>query len=158
MSYLDKNLLENEKILFRTKKHWIVFFPAAFWACVTIFCFYFTHPILQKIIFFPAIMTVLYLCNTLLVYYFSEFAITNIRIIMREGFFFRHINDTRLSAIATVNVVQGLIGQVLDYGTVLINSFGGESDPFRDIDSPIKFKNILQEQLFLWQQNKKTTF
>lgn len=148
MSYLDKNLLENEKILYRTKKHWIVFFQPVFWAVVTVIFLLVSNPILHKIIFLPAILTIIYLGNQLLLYYFSEFAITNIRIIMREGFFFRHTNDTRLSAIATVNVVQGLVGQALDYGTVFINSFGGESDPFMDIDSPVKFKNALQEQLY----------
>lgn len=152
MSYLDKNLLEGEKILFRTKKHWIVFFPPVFWALATVFLYFQPNPILHKIIFLPAILAIIYLCNQLLLYYFSEFAITNIRIVMREGFFFRHTNDTRLSALATVDVVQGIIGQVLDYGTVLINSFGGEKDPFTDMDSPVKFKNILQEQLYLAQK------
>lgn len=152
MSYLDKNLLEGEKILFRTKKHWIVFFPPVFWALVTIFLYFQPNPILQKIIFLPAILALIYLGNQLLLYYFSEFAITNIRIVMREGFFFRHTNDTRLSALATVDVIQGIIGQALDYGTVFINSFGGEKDPFMDIDSPVKFKNALQEQLYLIQK------
>lgn len=152
MSYLDKNLLEDEKILFRTKKHWIVFFPPFFWALVTVFFYFQSNPILQKFIFLPAILTLIYLCNQLLLYYFSEFAITNIRIVMREGFFFRHTNDTRLSALAAVDVVQGIMGQVLDYGTVFINSFGGERDPFTDIDSPVKFKNALQQQLYLFQK------
>lgn len=154
MSFLDKNLLENEKILYRTKKHWIVFFPPAFWGIVTIITFFLSNPILHKIIFLPALLALVFLVNALLIYYFSEFAITNIRIVMREGLFFRHTNDTRLSAIANVAVVQGVVAQLLDYGTVIINSFGGESDPFTDIDTPVKFKNVLQEQLYL-QQNRK---
>ncbi len=148
MSYLDRNLLDGEQILFRTKKHWIVFFPPVFWALVTVFCYYQTNiPVLQTIAFLPAILTVLYLCNQLFVYFFSEFAITNIRVVMREGFFFRRTNDTRLSALANVDVVQGIVGQALNYGTVFINTFGGERDPYTDIDSPIQFKNILQDQL-----------
>ena len=154
MSYLDRNLLNGETILFRTKKHWIVFFAPVFWALATLFLYFQPNPIMHNFAYVPAILTVLYLLNTLIIYYFSEFAITNIRVVMREGLFFRHINDTRLSALAMVNVVQGIIGQALDFGTVFINSFGGESDPFTDIDSPIKFKNALQEQLFLVQ--KKT--
>jgi len=157
MSYLDKNLLAGEKILFRTKKHWIVFFPPVFWALVSIFLYFQTSPIFQSnsilknFFLLPAIIALIYLCNQWLVYYFSEFAITNIRIVMREGFFFRHTNDTRLSALASVDVVQGVIGQALDYGTVFINSFGGQKDPFTDIDTPVKFKSVLQEQLYLIQ-------
>lgn len=154
MSYIDRNLLDNETILFRTKKHWIVFLPPLFWAIASIFCYSVNNPILHKMVFLPAVLMVVYLFNTLLLYFFSEFAITNIRIIMREGFFFRHVNDTRLSSIANVNVAQNLIGQALDYGTVYIQSFGGENDPFRDIDRPGKFKNMLQEQLYLLQKNK----
>src|SRR5436190_6324569 len=111
MSFIEKNLLADEKILFRTKKHWIVFFPPVFWALVTIFCFFQSNPMLQNIAFLPGILTIIYLGNQLLLYYFSEFAITNIRVVMREGFFFRHTNDTRLTTLATVEVMQGIIGQ-----------------------------------------------
>lgn len=152
MSYIDKNLLQNEKILFRTKKHWIIFLYPTILTLVVLFCFLSDNPMLQKVTFLPAIATLLFWGNQLLLYYFSEFAITNIRVMMREGFFIRHTNDTRLSALANVTVNQSLVGQLLNYGTVFINTYGGESDPFREIASPVVFQKKLQEQLYQFQK------
>lgn len=155
MSYIDNNLLPSEKILHRTKKHWIIFLGPVFWTAA-IFIFYLnTQPMIHRLAFVPAIIAAISWGNQLLTYYFSEFAITNIRVMMREGFFFRHTNDTRLAALANVTVNQSLLGQVLQYGTVFINSFGGESDPFREIDSPILFQKCLQAELYGLQKVKE---
>lgn len=148
MSYIDNNLLQGEKILYRTKKHLIIFLAPVFWTLAIAIFYLHPQPMINKFAFIPTIIAAIYWCNQLLMYYFSEFAITNIRIMMREGFFFRHTNDTRLAAIANITVNQSLLGQALDYGTVFINSFGGESDPFREIDSPVKFQKLLQSQLY----------
>ena len=152
MSYIDDNLLPGEKIIYRTKKHLIVFLYPLFWSVAIGFFFLHPNPVIHKLAFIPAIMAAFYWVNQYLIYHFSEFAITNIRILMREGFLIRHTNDTRLAAIANVTVNQSLLGQVLDYGTVFINSFGGESDPFREIDSPVKFQKQLQTELYALQQ------
>ena len=148
MSYIDKNLLPGETITFRTKKHLIVFFFPLFWTVVIGLFYLQPNPIIHKLAFIPAIMAIFYWINQYLVYRFSEFAVTNIRILMREGFVYRHTNDTRLASIANVTVNQSLLGQALDYGTLFINSFGGESDPFREIQSPALFQKHLQAELF----------
>ena len=140
MSYIDDNLLPGETITYRTKKHLIVFFFPLFWTIVIGLFFLHPNPVIHKLAFIPAIVAAFYWLNQFLIYRFSEFAVTNIRIMMREGFFYRHTNDTRLASLANVTVNQSLLGQWLDYGTVFINSFGGESDPFREIQSPVKFQ------------------
>jgi uncharacterized membrane protein YdbT with pleckstrin-like domain len=114
------------------------------------------NPFVQKASILVVIAALFYWINQLLMYYFSEFAVTNIRVMMREGFFIRHTNDTRLSALANVTVNQSLIGQWLNYGSVYIHSFGGPSDPFRDIDKPLEFQKILQEQLYAIQKSPLT--
>jgi uncharacterized membrane protein YdbT with pleckstrin-like domain len=152
MSYIEKNLLPGEKILFRTKKNLIVFLPPAFWTLAIIFFWINPNPMIHIMSAIPAIIALFYLGNQYLIYHFSEFAITNIRISMREGFFYRHTNDTRLASIANITVNQSLLGQALNYGTVFINSFGGESDPFREIDSPVEFQKKLQIELYKFQK------
>jgi uncharacterized membrane protein YdbT with pleckstrin-like domain len=154
MSYIDNNLLPGEQITYRTKKSLIIFLFPIFWVVVIAFFLLHPNPMLHQLAFIPEILAVLFWINQYLVYQFSEFAITNIRILMREGFFYRHTNDTRLAVIANVTVNQSLLGQALSYGTVLINSYGGESDPFRDIHAPVKFQKQLQSQLYSLQQSK----
>lgn len=156
MSYIQKNLVPNETILFCTKKSLIIFAAPIFFSLLALFFFFNPNPFVQKASILAVIAAGFYWVNQLLMYYFSEFAVTNIRIMMREGFFVRHTNDTRLSALANVTVNQSLIGQWLNYGTVFINSFGGASDPFRDIHQPVEFQKALQAQLYTIQKNPLT--
>ncbi len=153
MSFIEKNLMPNEKIIYRTKKNFIIFLAPVLWILISLFFFTNSNPMVQKVAILPLIVALLTGINQWLMYFVSEFAITNVRVMMREGFFIRHTNDTRLAALANVTVNQSLVGQVLNYGTIFINSFGGESDPFRDIDNPNEFQKKLQTELYNFQKS-----
>lgn len=147
MSDIDNNLLPDERILFRTKKHAIIFFFPALW---TIFCFYATDymqndPILSGILLIPWLMAAVFWVYVALEYTTSQFVVTDRRVIMREGFFHRHLNETRLSTISQVSVQQNLFGLILNYGTVSINAFGA-FDAFTLIARPVAFQKSVNEQ------------
>lgn len=148
MSYIDRNLLEDEQIRFRTKKHKIVFF---FPVILTIFVIFATrymlgNAILVKVVWAPWVVLALYWSAILIEYLFSEYAVTNRRVMMREGFFYRHANETRLAAISQVNIDQSLLAQILNYGTVSINAFGAY-DAFPLVAKPFEFQRQVNEQL-----------
>jgi uncharacterized membrane protein YdbT with pleckstrin-like domain len=147
MSYIDKNLLTDEKIIFRTKKHLIIFFIPMLWTAATLFCYFNENPYLVKASILPAIAGFGAWLNSLLIYVTSEFAVTNKRIMMKEGFFFRHSNEIRLATVAKVSVNQSLLAQLLNYGTVNLDPFGGKTDSFSEIASPFVFQKEVQEQL-----------
>jgi len=145
--YIDRTLLPDETILYRTKKHWIIFLTPLALTIVAFFFFFNANPFVVKISFLPALAAAFSWGYEFLDYFTSDYAITDKRILMKEGFFFRHTNDTRLSTIANVSVNQSLLGQLLNYGTVMINSFGGGTDPFTEIDGPFQFQKIMQAEL-----------
>lgn len=147
-NYISKNLLPDEKILHRTKKHWIIFLTPTVLTIMTLFFFLNTNPFLVMASYVLAIVTLLHWMNQFLLYYASEFAITDKRVMMREGFFYRHTNETRLSSVSNVGATQSLLAQMLSYGTVFINTFGGETDTFTELDEPVKFQKKLQELLY----------
>ncbi|HLB41293.1 MAG TPA: PH domain-containing protein [Gammaproteobacteria bacterium] len=148
MTYIDKNLLTDERIIFRTKKHRIIFFLPIVW---TIFSLYSSaymqaNPILIKVQWAPWLLALLFWGYVGLEYLTSEFAVTNKRIMMREGFFYRHMNETRLTTVSQVNIDQSLLGRVLNYGTVSINAFGAY-DSFSTVAHPVTFQKYVNEQL-----------
>jgi uncharacterized membrane protein YdbT with pleckstrin-like domain len=149
MGYIDNNLLSDEQILFRTKKHIIIFFFPIVWAIFSVFAIIYmrNNLILAKLTWIPLLVTLFYWGYVSLDYVTSDFAVTNKRILMREGFFYRHTNETRLSAIARVNVDQSLLGQWLCYGMVSINAFGA-FDVFPMVAYPIKFQKSVNEELY----------
>jgi len=148
MSYIDSNLMKDERVQFRTKKHLIIYvFPLAW----TIFSAYASpymraNPFLVKLAWLPWLLALIFWLYVWLEYVTSEFVVTNKRIMMREGFFFRHTNETRLAAVSQVNVDQSLLGRMLGYGIVSINAFGA-FDYFPSIARPVLFQRYVNEEL-----------
>jgi uncharacterized membrane protein YdbT with pleckstrin-like domain len=167
MSYFDKNLLPNEQIIFRTKKHYIIFFiPALLLAVALVFStnniitqyigrvFGFVLNNKQSFSLITHIPTLMFTFAALyagflqwLTYITSDYVVTNMRILMKEGFFERRLTDTRLSTVAHVTVDQSLLGQILNYGIIYINNFGGSRDAFRLVAKPNQFQQMVQAQL-----------
>lgn len=148
MSYIDSNLLPSEQVLFRTKKSKLVFFYPSVITIVIIMAtqYMLNNEFLVKLAWTPWIVVVVYWAYVGLEYMTSEYAVTNKRVMMREGFFTRHANETRLSAISQVNVEQSIIGMMLNYGTVSLNAFGA-FDAFPMIDKPFQFQKAVNAQM-----------
>jgi len=148
MSYIDRNLMQGETIQFRTKKHLIIFFFPIVWIvfCIYASAYMLANPILTQVEWVPWVLAVFFWGYVGIEYLTSEFAVTNKRVLMREGFFHRHTNETRLNAISQVNVDQSLLGQILDYGIVTLNAFGA-FDAFPTISQPNRFQKVVNEQM-----------
>lgn len=147
MSYFEKNLLPDEQILYRTKKHFIIFFIPVIWTMITFFFSINSNPFIVTLYWVPGLIAILAWANMGLNYLTSDFAVTNKRVMMKEGFFIRHANEMRLSTIANVAINQSLLGQLLNYGTVELNGFGGVIDAFTLINRPLEFQKQVQMQL-----------
>ncbi len=158
MPNLDKILLSDERITFHTRKSLIIFTMPVIWTAFTLFCLLQTShfvaglgssmPLINSIAtlaWLPGFVAIFSWLNQGLLYITSDFIVTNQRVILREGFFFRHSTETRLSAVAEIKVDQSLLGQVLNYGSITVNSFGGSADVFNAIRSPYAFQRKVSE-------------
>jgi uncharacterized membrane protein YdbT with pleckstrin-like domain len=152
MSTVDKLILANENLVFSTKKHLVIFSSSLIWTVITLlFCVqrtpFITGPItlpffnaVADLAWLPGLLALFSWGNQTLTYLTSTFLVTDRRVIMREGFFFRHATETRLSAVAEVKISQSLLGRLLDFGTITINSFGGGAEVFKVIAAPYAFQ------------------
>lgn len=147
MSSIDKNLLSDEHIIYRTKKHWIIFFSPAAWVIMAIFLAFNANPWVVKAALAPALAAIIIGLGKWLDYITSDFVVTNKRVMMTEGFFTRHTNELRLATVSNMNVNQSLLGQFFDYGTVILSPFGGREDIFTEIAHPFEFQKQTQMQL-----------
>jgi uncharacterized membrane protein YdbT with pleckstrin-like domain len=148
MSYIDNNLLPGERILFRTKKHLIIFFFPTVLLILSILASEYmkNNDILSVVAWVPPVILLLVWGHVGLDYWFSEYAVTNKRVMMREGFFIRHANEMRINTVSQVNVDQTLIGSMLNYGTVSINAFGA-FDAYPLIANPFAFQKCVNQQV-----------
>lgn len=146
MSYAQKTLLPEEKILYITKPHYIIFFQVVLWLVLAVFFSQHFNGVafISSLLILIAVVSCI---NSIINYSCSEYTITNKRIIMKVGLVHRRSLEIFLDRIEGIYVEQNIVGQVLGFGTVLIGGVGGTKDPFRYIPNPIEFRNKVQQQI-----------
>lgn len=143
MSYIDSNLLIDEKVLYRAKRHWMIFKWPAIWLALSLFGFSFSSGFGTLLLVFGVAVSVEKLLN----YLNSEFALTNKRLIMKMGFIKRQSVDVLLTKVQGLHVKQGVFGNMFNYGTVTVTGIGGSPDGFNKVSDPVEFRKKVQEQI-----------
>jgi uncharacterized membrane protein YdbT with pleckstrin-like domain len=146
MGYIDKNLMSGERIVYRTKLHWIVFlWPIIFLILAVVFLASGKEiAILGALFILIALLSAL---SAFISFKTSEFGITNKRVLIKVGFIRRNSLETLLQKVEGIQVNQGILGRIFNYGTILIKGTGGTSNPFHKIEAPMEFRKKVQEQI-----------
>ncbi len=146
MAYIDQNLMSGEQVVYRTKLHWIIFlWPIIF--IILAFVFLASGKeiaMLGGIFFLIALFSAL---SAFISFKTSEFGITNKRVLIKVGFIRRNSLETLLQKVEGIQVNQGILGRIFNYGTILIKGTGGTSNPFHKIEAPMEFRKKVQEQI-----------
>lgn len=140
--------VEKEKILFITKLHWKTFLDAI--VCIFLpFIIIFsnnnrTTMIVAQIMFMLGILLGVkrYMSQKT-----SEFAITNIRLIIKRGVFKGKSQVELLNRIEAVKLKQGTFGRLTNCGSIVIKDKSGAIFKLKDLKAPQEFSKILQEQI-----------
>lgn len=160
MNYINHTLLADEKIIFWTKPHWIIFFPTFVTFMIAVF-FYFNGPELglggvnlvwglqpyQIVVLFVLVATLIFFLRALVTYKTSEYGITDKRVIMKIGLIQRFSLEIFLDKIEAVGVEQTIVGRILDYGSIVIVGTGGTRDLFANVPAPLAFRKQVQQQI-----------
>ena len=153
MSYISNNIKTNEKLIFKSSQSIKSLF---FWS----FIFGFIGLVLVLLKGFVIIMGVsstghnLYLIywavllffviKNLIIYFTTEYGITNTRVISKEGLIRRDIEEINLSSIESINVNQTIIGRILNYGTIVISGRGTSKVLLKDVDNVIETRKLIK--------------
>ena len=73
----------------------------------------------------------------------TEIAVTDRRVIFKRGLIRRTTVEMNTSKIETVDVIQGILGRMFDYGTVIIRGTGSGIEPLRHIAHPLELRNSI---------------
>jgi uncharacterized membrane protein YdbT with pleckstrin-like domain len=168
LSYLEKNLIAGETVLYETRLHWTVLF---WWVVIGLL---FSVPGLALLI--RAIATlddkssssgamaaagfVLLLVGAALIAFgvlmrnATEMAVTNKRVIIKTGLVTRKTVELLLSKIESIGVNESVWGRMLGYGTVLLRGTGGTPEPFDRVAHPLEFKRQVQQQIEKLQEQR----
>jgi uncharacterized membrane protein YdbT with pleckstrin-like domain len=117
--YVDSHLAQNETVVFETKNHWMIFF--SLWSILTL------------------------LIGPLIATLSNEFAITNKRVIIKEGLISRRSLEIAISKVESIAVDQSILGRILGYGTLVVRGTGGTNEPFYKISKAMEFRRRFQD-------------
>ncbi|WP_170146029.1 PH domain-containing protein [Rhodoplanes elegans] len=156
MGYVDTVLLPGETVRFRTGRHWVLYVPGLVLALVGAGCAGWTAYVYATAEFgehvdvlWPALSAgLLGLALVLLVRAWyrrrvTEIAVTDRRVIYRSGLFRRTTSEMPIDRIEKIDVDQGLVGQMLDFGNVSVNGIacGIGADRLKRIAGPIRLRS-----------------
>jgi uncharacterized membrane protein YdbT with pleckstrin-like domain len=79
----------------------------------------------------------------------TELAVTNKRVIAKFGFISRKTVEINIKKVESIQVNQGVVGRICNYGTLIISGAGNPQAPIPGISNPLGFRKAfmdIQEQ------------
>ena len=146
MSYIDKNLLQGERVVFRTRLHWkLLVGPVLFLLAMLVPAawLYVQRTWTNWVLLAPAI-GLLVLFAAIVKRGSSDFAVTNKRVMMKTGVFNTRSVELLLSKIEAIAVNQSVGGRMFGYGNIVVTGSGGTEESFADIQAPLEFRRAVQ--------------
>ena len=167
LSYVEKNLVAGETLLYQTRHHWIVLLGPLFASLLL------GIPGLGLLVESiasktgntqppggtgisaggMAIVGLLLLLAAIGTFAYgmakrnaTEMAVTNNRVLIKTGMASRRTLDLMLSRVESIGVEETVAGRVLGYGTVIVRGTGGTPEAFVMIAHPQEFRRAVQEQ------------
>lgn len=77
----------------------------------------------------------------------TQMVLTTHRLRMRTGILLKRSNEMVLGKIESTNVEQGILGQLFNYGTIVVRGTGSGAVPMPYISAPVHFREVIQAQL-----------
>jgi len=148
MSYIQDTLLEDEELVYQARLHWILFLRSIFVLIFSLIIIKAVDPSTYR--FFGSLLSLflaIVLIDDLIKYYSTEFAITDKRILSKAGFIRRKSTEIYISKIESTYLNQSILGRMLDYGTIIVSGSGGSKTHYKNMDSPLLFRNNIQSLL-----------
>jgi len=150
MKYVRRVLLPGETIVHETGLHWLVYLRAIILLILGIvIAIAALSADLEYRIFVQAlagIILVLAAIDALVAFVrrvSTELAVTDQRVIFKQGILARHTIEMNRSKVESVDVDQSVFGRIFGYGTVLVRGTGGSLEPFRGIADPLTFRSYI---------------
>ena len=101
----------------------------------------FWHLILFGMLLLPAFgIGLVLLAMAYIRYKSTEVAVTTRRVIVKTGFISRKTVEINLNKVESLQVDQGLLGRMLNFGTLVIAGTGTSHEPIVGISEPLEFR------------------
>lgn len=162
MSYIDRNLVPGERVVYQTRLHWIVMLGHIILGLLMLgggaFALYYASVHRAEMQINDLHMTegagIVLVFTGLLVLVMgsvrrnaTEMAVTNRRVVIKTGLAARRTIEMLLQKVESVEITEPAMGRMLGYGSILVIGTGGTSEPFHKMAHPLLFRSQVQQQI-----------
>ena len=150
MGYVERHLLAGERVVYKTRLHWVLFVKPALVVLAGMILMVLLRQVQDPpwLWIFGAAVALIGLVWAFVHYVevmTSEFAVTTSRLILKVGLISRYTTELLLAKVESIGVQQGLMGRLLSYGDLTVTGTGGAREVFRRVRDPIGFRNHVQQ-------------
>jgi len=103
------------------------------------------HPGLRLVAFFGFVMGLMRFAHMMVIKASTEIAITNTRLIYKRGLVARYVGEMSIDRIEGVNVLQTIMGRILNYGRVMVRGMGVGEVILPPLENPIAFRKAIEK-------------
>ena len=152
MRYVRRVLQPGETVVYATKLHWIIYWPAILLLIICIIlagaAWYMADNSnvslalgIAAVIF--ALLALSSAFRAFIHWATTELAVTDRRVIYKTGLIARHTIEMNRRQVESVDVDQSIFGRMIGYGTLIIRGTGGSLEPMHRIDNPLTFRTYI---------------
>jgi len=139
VGYIETNLLPGEKVAYQTKLHPIIYLGSILLVLLGLVLL-----IIPPLGLLVIIVGLLFAVPRYVRVATSEFAVTNKRVLIKVGWIRRRTLEMQLAKVETIGVNQGVLGRILNYGSIVVVGTGGTREGFPGIRNPLEFRKQVQ--------------
>jgi uncharacterized membrane protein YdbT with pleckstrin-like domain len=166
MGYTESLLATNERIVYRTKQHWMapIFGTIAGVAVlvggVVLFILQLTMDLwsfLETLMFWASILLVVVglamVGYSYIQWWVEDYAVTNQKVMKVAGLLNKRTSGAALEKINDVVMEQGPLGRMLGYGTLKVSTASDSSDlTYETMRKPAEFRRAMLDEKMEWEQ------
>ena len=123
MSYIEKTLTTDEVVIFIFSIH----------------KFFYIIPALSSLVLIGI--------PSLLKLVFTEYSLTNKRIVVKTGIIGRSTEELKLSKVETVELRQSILGRIFGFGNIVLSGTGASNLVLKTVADPVQVKKTIDNQL-----------
>ncbi len=162
MSYIERNLVPGETVVYQTRLHWIVMLGHILVGTflldlpgIALVFYAMSHeqmdPQARHLMTGAGIAMLIVSGIVISVGAIrrnaTEMAVTNRRVVVKTGIAARTTIEMLLNKIESIEVNEPGMGRVLGYGSITLIGTGGTNEAFHQIAKPLAFRNQVQQQI-----------
>jgi uncharacterized membrane protein YdbT with pleckstrin-like domain len=160
VGYIEDNLIPGEKVLYKTRIHWIVLLRPLFFgvllASVGVALLLVNNYARlagaerQAMLLSGIAMLVIggiIIGAGMMRRNATEVAVSNKRVLIKTGLYSRRSIEVMLAKVESIGVDEPALGRMLGYGSVTVRGTGGTYETFHLISHPNEFRRQVQQQI-----------